>query len=43
MMTPKKLERYGDVLLWALRKARKGVYKKKDVVLSKIFFLKNPL
>lgn len=32
-MTPKKLERYGDVLLWALRKARKGVYKKKDVVL----------
>ena len=33
MFTKRQMEKYGDVLLWALKTARKGDFKKKDVVM----------
>lgn len=33
MLTDAQLERYAEVLLWGLRKARKGKFKKKDIIL----------
>ena len=33
MFTGVKLEKYANVLLWALKSARKGTYKKNDIVL----------
>ena len=33
ILTEKQLDRYADVLLWALKKARSGKFKKNDVIL----------
>ncbi|MBU2498534.1 MAG: aminopeptidase [Proteobacteria bacterium] len=33
MLTDRKIEKYADVLLWALKMARKGRYQKEDIVL----------
>ncbi|MCJ7595288.1 MAG: aminopeptidase, partial [Desulfobacterales bacterium] len=33
MLSDGKIEKYADVLLWALITARKGKYKKEDIVL----------
>jgi len=33
VFTKRQMEKYGDVLLWALKTARKGDFKKKDVVM----------
>ncbi|MBW1999925.1 MAG: aminopeptidase, partial [Deltaproteobacteria bacterium] len=33
MLSEKKLEKYADVLIWALKRARKGRYRKNDVIL----------
>ena len=33
MLTDKHLDRYADVLLWGLKKARTGKYKKNDIIM----------
>ena len=43
MLTEKQLDRYADVLLWGLKTARTGKYKKNDTFRSDLTFLQSGL
>lgn len=43
MLTPRQLEKYADVLLWGLRKARQGKYKPYDLIMVRYEAAAQPL